>query len=1345
MGRVNREVNTRHRLLGLLAIIAGAAPAAANEAVSITLTEHGIPHIVAPSFHGAGFGHGYASARIDLCEMADTLATSSGYRSEVYGSDKSVLRYLPRRAEVPNTVSDLLARFLVDEALLQRMYQSMSDDARALVRGYADGYNRYLASVPAAKRPKACRNLPLRSLTVDDVLRRLAAVALTSVFSNHDSLIYEAAPPGADAGAVGADGSAAATVFTTLDEATRSGSNAIAIGKDMTVNGRGLLLGNPHYFWRGPNHFFEVHLTVPGRYDVMGVALYAVPVIAMGFNQSLAWSHTTSSDIRGTAFKLKLDPEDPTRYFYDGRSVAMKKQRVTIATRDAEGRVGEASHDFWMTRFGPVMEGSQFPWDRKAAYALRDANLENFRVVDQWLEMGRSRNVAELKQALDRVVGLPWVNTVAADADGAVLYADISVAPGLDKELYEACTIRSESPYGMQFNVMDGSTSACEWRTYPGTPQPGILPAAMRPWTIRNDYVVNSNDSYWLPNVAQRLEGYSPAIGRERVQLIQRGRLAHVQIADRINGRDGLPGNRFDVASLGAVLLSSRNFAAELVVDDLVAACTRTPRVTLPDGSTEDLTQPCKILARWDRRDDLDSVGVPIFREFVNQYFLWGPDARNFWREPFDPARPIETPRGLRTDTPETLQKLALAVRKVRAAGIALDAPLRDVQFAIRKGVRIPLMGGPSDQVFNTLEATLVPGQGYTDPVGNSPSYVQVVGFDDRGPVADALLVDSQSSDPDSPFRATQMPLYSAKKWVRLPFTPVAVAAAAIEPPLAIETDPGAAGAVSYDVLIRGGSVYDGSGAEPFTGDVAIREDRIVYVGPRAPGAAKRTVDAKGRAVAPGFINMLSWAQRAMRTDASAQSDLRQGVTLELFGEGVSHAPLNDVVRKEIQEDADHPMPWSTFDEFLRAYERLQPAPNVGSFVGATTARMIVLGMQDVQPTFAQTEAMRALVRKAMEEGAMGLGASITYWPATYARTAELAAMAQEAGRCGGIYAAHIRNEGDRVLEAVDETIEIARLSGAPAEIHHLKLAGRANWDKLPPLTAKVEAARRSGTRITANMYLYTAGMSDLVNGAMPRWVQDGGRDAWLARLKDPQTRARLLEEMRHPVGWESFYAQAGADGTRVIGLSSPALRQINGKSLAEIARLRGTTPEDAAIDILLEERSSPWTLYFEMSESNIREQLRLPWMSIGSDAPAQSAAGESLKSGMHPRAYGNVARLLGKYVREEKVLPLEVAIHKLTGQPAANLALRDRGLLQAGYFADVVVFDPQKIVDRATYEDPHRYAIGVEQVWVNGVQALRDGEPTGAPSGRIIRGRAWTGWPDGGCRMLASDWHWAP
>ncbi len=552
----------------------------------------------------------------------------------------------------------------------------------------------------------------------------------------------------------------------------------------------------------------------------------------------------------------------------------------------------------------------------------------------------------------------------------------------------------------------------------------------------------------------------------------------------------------------------------------------------------------------------------------------------------------------------------------------------------------------------------------------------------------------------------------------------------------------------TFDILIRGGTVYDGTGGEPFVGDVAIEEDRIAYVGPSGEVRGKVVVEAAGKAVSPGFINMLSWATESLLVDGRGLSDLRQGVTLEVFGEGWSEGPLTAEMRADViqrQGDIKFDVPWTTLGQYLEHLERKGVAPNVASFVGATTVRIHELGEGDVDPTPAQLDAMKGLVRAAMEEGALGLGTSLIYAPASYAETPELIALATEAGRCGGIYISHMRSEADRLVESVDELIEISRASGAPAQIYHLKAAGQTNWPKLDTVIARIEAARASGQRITADMYTYTAGATGL-DAAMPTWVQAGGYEAWRERLQDPATRQRVLAEMRtRGDGWENFLFHAGsADRVILVGFKNEALKPLTGKTLAEVAALRGKSPEETAIDLVIEDGSRVGTVYFLMSEENVARQTALPWMSFDSDAAAMAPEGVFLKSSNHPRAYGNFARLLGKYVREEKRLSLAEAVRKLTSQPAQTLGVRERGALQEGYFADVVVFDPAVIADRATFDNPRQFAVGVEQVFVNGKAALKDGEPTGAATGRVVRGRAWTGRAEGGCRASAADWTWA-
>lgn len=549
----------------------------------------------------------------------------------------------------------------------------------------------------------------------------------------------------------------------------------------------------------------------------------------------------------------------------------------------------------------------------------------------------------------------------------------------------------------------------------------------------------------------------------------------------------------------------------------------------------------------------------------------------------------------------------------------------------------------------------------------------------------------------------------------------------------------------AYDLIVRGGEIYDGSGGAAIKGDVAIKGQRIVCVG-SCPGSAAKVVDAKGKAVAPGFINMLSWSTESLIQDGRGQSELRQGITLEVMGEGTSMGPLTpEMAALELQRQGDvkYPITWTTLDGYLRALEAKGVSVNVASFVGAATARINVLGEGDVDPTPDQLAKMRALVTKAMEDGAMGVGSSLIYAPGSYAETNELVALVTEAGRCGGMYISHMRSEGNKLEEAVDELISISRRSGAPAEIYHLKASGKPNWGKLDSVLSKIEAARKEGLRITADMYTYPAGSTGL-DAAMPTWVQAGGVEAWIARLKDPETRAKVKAEMiGEPVGFENLQRHAGAEGTLLVGFKNPKLKPLTGKTLAQVAAERGVSPQDAAIDLVIEDGSRVQVVYFLMDEANVARQTALPWMSFGSDAEAQAPEGPFLLSSTHPRAYGNFSRLLAKYVRDEKRLTLSEAVRKLSALPAHNLGLRDRGMLKVGNYADVVVFDPATVQDHATFEKPQQFSTGVSEVVVNGQIALANGEPTAARPGQVVRGRGWTGWKDGGCRKSAGDWSW--
>ncbi len=540
------------------------------------------------------------------------------------------------------------------------------------------------------------------------------------------------------------------------------------------------------------------------------------------------------------------------------------------------------------------------------------------------------------------------------------------------------------------------------------------------------------------------------------------------------------------------------------------------------------------------------------------------------------------------------------------------------------------------------------------------------------------------------------------------------------------------ASAQEYDVILRGGTVYDGSGGPPVVADVAVRGAAIAAIGDLRDAKARREIDARNRAVAPGFINMLSWAPDSLLADGRSQGDIRQGVTLEVFGEGESYGPYSDALKAEAikrQGDIRYEITWDSLAGFLETLERRGVSCNVASFVGAATVRECVVGFDDRAPTPAELDRMRTLVDRAMAEGALGVGSALIYAPGSYARTDELAAMCEVAARHGGMYISHLRSEGDRFLEAVDELLEIARRAKIPAEIYHIKAAGRANWGKLDEALRRIEAARASGLRITADMYPYTAGATGL-DAAMPTWVQAGGLDAWIARLKDPATRARVVREIAHPGSdWESLYQAAGsAENVLLIAFKNDRLKPMTGKTLAEVARIRGTSPEETIVDLVIEDGSRVGTIYFLMDEENLRKELKRPWVSIGSDEGSFAPAGVFLKSNPHPRAYGAFARVLGRYVREQAVIPMEEAVRRLTSLPADNLKLDRRGRLKPGSFADIVVFDPARIADRATYDRPHQYAVGVETVLVNGRLVLDRGEHTGATPGRALRGPGWKG-----------------
>ena len=531
-------------------------------------------------------------------------------------------------------------------------------------------------------------------------------------------------------------------------------------------------------------------------------------------------------------------------------------------------------------------------------------------------------------------------------------------------------------------------------------------------------------------------------------------------------------------------------------------------------------------------------------------------------------------------------------------------------------------------------------------------------------------------------------------------------------------------GCEKYDVVIRNGMIYDGYGFKPYVGDVALKGDKVALVKEKISAKGKTEIDATGLAVAPGFINILSWATVSLIRDGRSLSDIKQGVTLEVFGEGSSMGPLNEKMKEQQQDNTDdYTIDWTTLGEYLESLERRGVSTNVASFIGATTLRVHEIGYENRPPTDEELDNMRSLVRQGMEEGALGIGSSLIYAPAFYSSTEELIELCKVAAEYGGMYISHMRSESNKLLEALDELITISEKANIPAEVYHLKAGGLKNHYKMDLVINKINAARASGLDITADMYTYIAGATGL-DAHMPPWVQEGGYDKWVERLKDPKIRAKVKKEMTSDAkDWENLGYLAGPDGVLFAGFRNSELREYIGMTLKEVAQKTGKHYAAVAMDFVIQDGSRVDVVYFLMSEENVKKQIKLPYMSFGSDAGSIAPEGDFLKYNPHPRAYGNFSRLLGKYVREEKVIPLEEAIYKLTSLTADKLKIKKRGLLKEGYYADVVLFDPNTISDHATFDDPHQLATGMHHVFVNGVQVLNEGEHTGATPGRVVRG----------------------
>jgi acyl-homoserine-lactone acylase len=763
-------------LLACVLLTRAASPNAAASQAVVTVTEHGVPHIVAPDYRALGFGYGYVMAENDLCGMASMFATYSGERAMRYGADGVDLNYLLGRRPVNNVASDLVMRLMIDDAHIKAAQRTSPRQIDALLRGYAEGFNEYLDSEQA--RAKACpaRGSP-RPIQPADIQRRMQGLAMLLSSGLLRQEIFDATPPTSDSG------ERTASTVQPIDVGS-AGSNAYAFGKSLTDNDRGLLLANPHFLWDGPERFVELHLTVPGEYDAMGAALQGVPLVMIGFNRSLAWTHTVATDKRGVLYRLTLDPKDPTRYLLDGRSIPMQRQRVTTHSLDAAGKLVEHGHDFWLTRFGPVVMSRSMPWSREHAYALLDANRDNDRLLQQWLAIGRSRNTPELKSKLQRTLGLPWVNTLATDSEGNAFYADFSVAPDLSDATLGTCAIPTVTGFESLLAVLDGSRSNCFPDNKRATPQRGVLSAAARPSMLRTDFVANSNDSHWLTHPDAPLEGFPAIIGAERSVRKLRTRQSLLQLQPWTVAADSNTAPRISMQAVQNLLFSSDSLQADLVLPKLMPACTPAAAKIADAIERRRIERGCQALSGWDRRYDLESTGAHLFNEFVNRLKQPGGEdlgaVASLWNVPFDAQDPLHTPRDLAVEHPSVWKAMSDAVARLDQAGLPLDAKLGTVQFVIRNGTRIPLHGGPT---FNSMHATLVPGVGYTDPIAPSNAYTLIVSFDASGPRAEAILASSQSPEPDSPYYADQTIAYSLKQWAQLPFTAAAVAAAAIGPP----------------------------------------------------------------------------------------------------------------------------------------------------------------------------------------------------------------------------------------------------------------------------------------------------------------------------------------------------------------------------------------------------------------------------------------------------------------------------------------------------------------------------------------------------------------------------------
>lgn len=748
-----------------LAAVGGARAAPAYKA-QISRTAYGIPHISAADYGGIGYGQGYAFAQDNLCLLADKVVTVNGERSKYFGADGVTTVAF---AETKNLEADFFFRANLDVAALKTNFGKLSADYRNLVLGYVAGYNRFLRETPRASLPVACRDAAwLRPITLDDMLRLNEERMIQASGGAWLRQINAAAPP-----TLKAQAALDAPGLPVEPEQFGLGSNGWAFGREVTANRSGVLLGNPHFPWETTNRFYQVHLTIPGKLDTMGVTIGGAPGMSIGFNKDVAWTHTVSTDRHFTVFELSLDPSDPTAYFVDGKRLTLATKAVTVEVKDGPAQTRMA----YTSIYGPmaVMPQAGMAWNAKTAYALRDANKNNVRSGDTWLGIARARSVAEIRAGISKTLGIPWVNTIASDRGGDVLYADITATPNVTADFAKTCA----PPSGVgplaataRIYVLDGARSACNWQVAAGTPAPGLMPGEAMPAIVRTDYVANSNDSYWLANGRAPMAAFPPIVGPTANVQNLRTRSGLMEIEARLAGTDGLPGKSVDPAAVWAMLYANRNLAADLAIPDLLKMCAAAPSGTSTAGKDVSLVDACTVLSQWDRRMNVDSRGAHLFVEF------WRKAERipDLWATPFDAADPVHTPRGLK-DTASLKLRTALAdaVELLAAKGVGLDAPWGEVQYAVRGDQKIPVHGGEGgDGVLNAQQSAWK-GSGLIPFHGSS--YIQVVTFDAKGPVADAILTYDQSTDPASPHYADQSALHAKKGRVRLPFSAAEIAA----------------------------------------------------------------------------------------------------------------------------------------------------------------------------------------------------------------------------------------------------------------------------------------------------------------------------------------------------------------------------------------------------------------------------------------------------------------------------------------------------------------------------------------------------------------------------------------